>query len=247
MLPSVNEKTFVIALIAIAFCFAVNETRGQRYIKLGATLSHMTGQLPDAAVQGNGMGIVAGLAFTKHLARPNLYVQPEILFIQKGDKIKTSDNVMKLTTNYLEVPVLFRASLADPDADINLFFEAGPSVGLCIGGKYEVKTTLTNGPGPYSGLIKFGDPPSTSTNNVYFDNRVDIGLNAGVAVVFGNAVMFDFRYGYGITSVIDAPKNVPQGTSRSDFRSRNRGIQLSLNIVFSKGKDSAVRPEPRTF
>lgn len=161
-------------------------------------------------------------------------VQPEFTFIQKGFKTALSGEInigepyydfilsQHIKLNYLEVPVLAKIEFGTPTAKFS--FIAGPSFGYALGGKTKGTLTLDDGYETYkekaNGKIKFGDQPDDEyfTNDIYIDNRTDIGLQVGAGVTLHNKVVFEVRYGLGFTNLSD------------DDDSANRAVQFTVGV-----------------
>lgn len=161
-------------------------------------------------------------------------VQPELTFIQKGFKAEVSGEVnigepyydfvldQQIKLNYLEVPVLAKIEFGSSTAKFS--FIAGPSFGYALGGKTKGTLTLDDGYEKLKenadGKIKFGDQPEDEyfTNDIYFDNRLDIGLQVGAGVTIYNKVAIEVRYGLGFTNLSD------------DDDSANRAIQFTVGV-----------------
>lgn len=167
-------------------------------------------------------GFTGGAAFSVTLTN-HISIQPEILFIQKGGSyefestpgdgiLETRNTEVKI--NYLEFPVL--AKYAFGNGLIKFYVNAGPSVSIGLGGKTDYSLVATIGADEViytdkaKGDVRFGDHPEESPEqDVYFQNRVDIGAQFGGGVFIANKVLVDFRYGLGFTKLDDEaqPKN----------------------------------------
>lgn len=145
-------------------------------------------------------------------------VQPELLFVQKGFQFSGDGWEDKYTINYLEVPVLFKAKFG------KFYANAGPSFAFGLGGKNKWED------GPDSGDldIKFGDDPGNS-EDIYFDNSFDLGIQLGVGYQVGPVVV-DLRYGMGMSDINDEP----DGFS-GDWAFKNRSWQLTVGFPIGLG------------
>lgn len=166
-----------------------------------------------------------------------LSIQPELSFVQKGVKGKSTETQGSvtetleddLTINYLELPVLARLAFAPGS---KFYLNAGPSIGLGVGGKYKYTETYRR---TYQGdthteifesigKIKFGDEPDNyQGEDTYFDNRLDIGIQVGGGAIIADKIMIDVRYGFGFSNLVDGEDN----------KSQNRVIQFTVGIPIS--------------
>jgi len=161
-------------------------------------------------------------------------VQPEVAFVQKGFKAKTKGEFymgeaiydmvadQHYKVNYLELPVLAKIEFGSPSA--RFAFLAGPSIGYGLGGNLKGTITLDDGYETYEDDIDadiiFGDAPAEAeeTEDVYFDNRLDFGIQVGGGVTFANRVAIEVRYGLGLTNLSD------------ERDSANRVIQFTVGV-----------------
>ena len=162
-------------------------------------------------------------------------IQPELTFVQKGFKVKSSGEFydgeaiydvnaeQKYTVNYLELPVLAKLEFGTGNA--RFFTYAGPSLGFGFGGKIKGDITFDDGfqsiTEKIDGDIKFGDAPQDSgeeNDDVYLDNRLDVGVQLGAGVTLFNKVVIDVRYGLGLTDLADSGD------------SANRVLQFTVGI-----------------
>ena len=83
------------------------------------------------------IGLYLGINYDLEI-KDNMYVSIGGALSQYGGKYVDEDNdVYELTINYLEFPMLFKYGFELSDG-MNLFLNAGPVMGLAIGGKEEV-------------------------------------------------------------------------------------------------------------
>ena len=168
-------------------------------------------------------------------------LQPELNFIRKGFKGENSyhenfdgyeyseDSEAKVALNYLEVPVLAKFSFG---GETKFFLIAGPSFGIGLGGKAKEKYSYVekiNGQVVESESdsettkVKFGDA-SEEDEAIYFENRLDLGLQFGAGVLIKNRIAIEARYGLGLSSLVE------------DTDVMNRVVQFSVAMPFSLSK-----------
>jgi hypothetical protein len=163
-------------------------------------------------------------------------VQPELLFTQKGSRIKqeTSFSIFgssaffkadaKATISYLEIPVLAKVTFGD---DLKYYINAGPSVSIGLGGKYSYEFTVSDGSNPPetekdSGSIKFGESSDPDQSIGYIKKRVDIGIQIGGGVIIAQKLIIDLRYGMGFTNI--------NSDSSDSGKAQNRSFQITVGM-----------------
>jgi hypothetical protein len=226
-------------VFAILFFACAPLAYGQSIVpRLGLTLSTVKADSEEDAEPKSTIGFTVGAGFNIPV-NEMFSVQPELNFIQKGFKIEESysedldgyvykeETEVKLTVNYLELPVLAKFSFG---TDTKFFFVAGPSLGFGLGGKAKIDYSYSetyNGQTDseslsVNGKIKFGDEPDESEEDeIYFDNRIDFGAQLGVGVLIKNRIAVEARYGLGLSS-LDGDEDV-----------MNRVFQFSVAMPIS--------------
>ncbi len=104
--------------------------------------------------------------------------------------------------SYLELPILIKARIFHDD----FFVLGGFSIGMGLGGslKYTYDATSSYLDPLHeegSGKIKFGDEPSTNTEDIYFDNQWDIGFHVGFGALILKKLQIECRYGLGMINL----------------------------------------------
>jgi hypothetical protein len=216
----------------VLFLFLTGSACAQTFIpKAGLTLCRIATE--NDKEQKFKPGFTIGAAFNFR-ASEIFSVQPELSFIQKGGKSDWREDgpwsyvlKEKVSLNYLEIPVLLKATFGK---STKFFLNAGPSIGIGLGGKFESKITINsivlNTPVTETsgGKVKFGEAPEEEEADiVYIDNRLDFGLQLGAGVIIADKVVIDLRYGMGLTSMNDK-------TEGEDNKAQNRVIQFTLGV-----------------
>ncbi|MDJ1501773.1 porin family protein [Xanthocytophaga agilis] len=191
-------------------------------------------------------GFSAGAAFELGVS-DQFSIQPEILYTQKGYKLsgKESDGEggsydakMDTKFNYLEIPVLFKASFGDEDA-LRFFGYVGPYFGYALNGKSKSKLSSGGASIDFTTKIKFGDEPENAADDEeYYSsddaNRLDIGayVGAGASLPVGpGAISLEARYGYGLTNFY----KTPDGGDKKDYKSQTRTIGIFVGYSIPLG------------
>ena len=200
----------------------------QRYLKAGLSLPQSSATPPYGAVERALPGFTFGMAFNRKWS-DRMSFRPELVYLQKGFRFTSSTEQFRVRINYIEVPLLAVFSLSSHEQPVMIYLEAGPSVGYGLGGKYELRSTPVQ-----SGAVKFGEQPTKSTNDLYFENPVDIGFQMGFAFTVTKRWIVDMRYGFGFMSVDEPPNPLPAGRQNSDYIMKNRVLQFTLGLALGK-------------
>ncbi len=180
------------------------------------------------------IGFSAGAGF--ELSMGDIFsIQPEILYTQKGYKLKDADSESQFKLNYVEIPVLLKFTFGEED-ELRFFGYAGPYVGYALNGNYNFQI----GSASQKGKLKFGEEPDNYTGtDAYVSkddaNRLDIGayVGAGVSYPIGSgALSLEGRYGYGFTNF---EKDASGQASSDDLKSQNRTIGVFLGYAIPLG------------
>jgi hypothetical protein len=213
-----KKNLFIMALL----CSIASSGYAQTYVIPKAGLSVST----FALAENNGnisslAGFTAGAALNIKLGS-TFSIQPELVFIQKGGSAEFKENIgdgiletttTDVTVNYLELPLLAKAMFGN--GKIQYYVNAGPSISYGLGGKTDYSRKLNLGgeivfEESVKGDVRFDDAPEEyQPQHIYFNNRIDIGIQFGGGVFIANKVLVDLRYGMGLTKLDDEaqPKN----------------------------------------
>lgn len=190
-------------------------------------------------------GFTAGIGFDLPIAGEGFFsVQPELLYIQKGYRAKTTGDLGSReetdSYNYLEVPVLAKINFGSER--VKLYVNAGPSFAYALNGRFTQK--ITAGPLSFAdeGKNIFGEVPDNSIgDDAYLSprhyNRVDAGVQFGGGIglqVGPGAVLLDARYGMGLTNFFKG--NRDNGDSDDDRANvQNRVFAFTLGYAIPLG------------
>jgi len=176
------------------------------------------------------MGYMGGLTF-QYFNQPNIGIQMEVLYIQKGFKTKldTLENIQyERTIDYLSIPMLMHAYIGKKKFNMSILL--GPYISYAL----------------TSNEIYTEDNESDRQDyewNREIDNRFEFGIQAGLA--FRNSFSFGIielegMFSFGLTSIYkwgavnsDPDKDIffpiPEQV-------QNQGIQITLSYYRSFGK-----------
>lgn len=220
-----KKSSFIIALAFLSF-----STYSQVILKAGLTAATTKSETPNESdfKEQFKAGFLVGAGY--QLALGNFAIQPELLFVQKGSTVKNSlvdppfsiSETLKITLNYLELPVMFKYMFGPENLRISL--NAGPSLSVGLNGKGTYEGTLDLGNGPnndsYNFKVKFEEEPEGyEGNDLFIKNKTDIGLQLGGGLVIASKIMVDLRYGVGFSDW------------GNEVTTKNRALQLSVGIL----------------
>lgn len=152
-------------------------------VKGGMNIANQSTDGTAPADSRNGMAIGGWVQMP---VAPMFSIQPEAYFSMKGDSEESGGVTSSINMDYIEVPVLAKASFGPPASPITPSLFAGPSIGINLKSEAEISGTGTTADGTFD--VK---DATKST---------DFGLVFGGALEFGN-VGIDVRYTKGLTNV----------------------------------------------
>jgi hypothetical protein len=214
--------------------------------RVGATFSTLTLDFDAEPFTQNDelkmkSGFVVGLGI-EFILSEQLVVLPELTFVQKGFRSESNYSEpgyeymgkTNLTVNYLELPVLIKYMITN--GSTRFFVMAGPSLGFGLGGKLKDETSgkFENDPDAnyvnkndydvsFDGLPQGYEGPLYE----YIDNRLDIGMQAGVGALIADKIIVEVRYGLAFTKLYDDRSFTSFGQANE---ARNRVIQFSVGV-----------------
>jgi hypothetical protein len=196
------QKTlYTLALLAGLSTVAHAQRGGDISLGLKAGASYASFVGAEAGSRDGLFGFQGGIFANIGLSRMVAF-QPELLYSQKGAKIKDVTNA-STRLGYLDVPLAFHVN-----AD-GLFFEAGPQVGFLLSAKSE-----------------FG-PQSIDVKDQL--NSVDLGYLFGLGYQRKTGPGIGLRYNGGFSNL---PKAYTVGNVTTQPHVRNSVFQLYLTYSF---------------
>ncbi len=192
--------------------------------KIGLTISSV-GYSEDVKDVSLRTSTQVGLAFDLGI-NSGFSIQPELLYIQKGDKRTKQTKIGTITSttteylhiNYLEIPVLAKMKFGNDNTEF--YITAGPSLG--IGMSADIRTVTSSSLIPSKSDT---DKVKLGTDDDALFKRFDLGLQLGIGVVL-RGFTFDVRYGNSIVNIFNDPDN------DLDFKAYNRTLGISVGYAF---------------
>jgi len=160
-------------------------------VKGGVTVANMSTDPSDSELADSRNGMSLGGYVGIPLGMTPFTIQPEALFTMKGDSEEAGGVTGSMKLDYIEVPVLAKASfLPAAAAKPSLFF--GPALAYNISAKSAIEG------GGLDGEVDVKD----SMKSMDFGLVVGAGLDMSLAG--GKSVGIDVRYTHGLTNTIDS-------------------------------------------
>lgn len=212
-------------IVALATCFSAN-AQVTVTPKIGLTISSL-GYSEDVKDVSARTSMQLGVAFDFGVTS-SFSIQPELLYIQKGNKIVNvvkTGTVTKTTTtylhiNYLEIPVLAKAKFGNEDTEF--YITGGPSLGIGLSADFRTVVATSLIPS-----VSTTDKVELGTADDALFKRFDLGLQLGVGVVL-RGFTFEVRYGSSIVNIINDPDKDPDA-----LKAYNRTLGITAGYAFT--------------
>ncbi|MDH3890390.1 MAG: PorT family protein [candidate division Zixibacteria bacterium] len=154
-------------------------------VKGGLNVSNLTGA--DSEGFDSRVGLVAG-GFVKLNIAPNLAIQPEALFAQKGSKGDLGGVTAKFNLNYFEIPVLLKYTFPTT-GEMQPFLFVGPAVAFAQKAEFTVEA------GGQSASLDIANEKS---------NDVGLVIGGGIDLATGGvALVIDARVTLGLSKAFE--------------------------------------------
>jgi hypothetical protein len=211
----------ILLLVAIS-CFKADAQQIYMGAKAGVNLANQSQDPTETGVsRSERTGILAGVqldyCFDKVWS-----LSAQVLYDQKGTNSSNTLDTENLLYNYLEIPILLKASITIGNFSPYIF--AGPSVGCFLSGNGTLKGTFTteNSPTPQTGDTTFAINRS-SVNSL--DVAAVIGAGVSLKLDSGPMLSLDAAYAYGLV-------NIANNSFNDNVTLNSRDIRLAAGILF---------------
>lgn len=200
------KKSMLMIVVMFLLCslFGVNNVG----FKGGVNFSNIHGEDVDDDFEskaGFNFGIVA-----QQRVSQNVRFQEEFLITQKGTKLDYNGYEIVEKYNYLEIPVLIKVKMGNPNSPLSLY--GGPSFSFLTSAK---NTTTYNG---YSVSGSVDD----------YMNDFDLGINIGADLTM-DRFFFDVRYTHGLSNIY---KGSDEEIDYSSLKVKNKVIAVGVGFIF---------------
>jgi hypothetical protein len=189
-----NRVIRILAVLALAFVFTSPATAIENIhagVKGGYNISNMSVDPGDELADSRG-GLALG-GYVGIPVSPMFSVQPEAYFSMKGDSESSGGATGTMKLDYIEVPVLAKASFL-PHAKAKPSLFAGPSLAYNLNAKSAIEGT-----GLLDGETDIKDQTNAVDFGLVFGGGVDYSLQNGA-----KSIGIDLRYTMGLTNTIDS-------------------------------------------
>lgn len=197
------KKRFLLLALALGLAGSAQAQSIKYGVKAGASLTNVTKAGDEANYKfGFNGGVMANFAVNDMFS-----IQPEVLYSNKGYKVKDGQNNLRLALNYIDVPVLAKIATGAT----GLFFELGPQVGFRAAA--DIKDSNN----------------SLSLNDAI--KNVDFGYAAGLGFQAASGGMIGLRYNGGFTNVAKNNGSF-MGLPTTGSEGKNSAFQLYVGYMF---------------
>lgn len=177
--------------------------------------------LSDNSITGFLAGVFIPIPISK-----NFEIQPELLFIQKGNKSSYDVSLLaqkvesRTFYNYLEVPLIAKVIFGPEIARI--YVSGGGFAGLSLNGKEELETTNTTTNTTVETVREFDFSDEDERKRLNYGASLGAGVNLGKLVI-------DLRYTIGLNNLLDNDAN---NNNDNNLELMTRGLAASVGIQF---------------
>lgn len=166
----------------------------------GLNIANMSSNTDATAAMSKSslLGVAAGIFFELRLL-DGLYIQPEILYVQKGVKMSTTATILTLTQtteiktaiDYFDIPILARVNYAL--GALNLYALTGPFIGIKTSASKTADSSI-NGGAASSTTVELANVKSMNYG-------FDFGIGADYRLDTTWFVGVNARYGLGLANI----------------------------------------------
>jgi hypothetical protein len=187
-------------------------------VKAGVSIADISASEEGTDVSFDSRTGFIGGGFANFQLGETFFLQPELLYAQKGakDAFDGIDSTIKL--DYLQIPVLLGAAFGIGDGGITPRVFAGPQVG------FELSCNVS---AEIEGISASADCTEAEIETKSVDFGLVFGAGLGIPVG-GFEIVIDGRYDLGLTNVDDSD-------STFDVSAKNRAWEFMAGVGFPVG------------
>jgi hypothetical protein len=197
-----------VAMLLVVLAFVVSPLSARDImvgVKGGGIFANLSGgDVFNNSITDGGTGGV----FMRHPLTRIIAVQPEALFVTKGAKYEAAGIKAEQKVNYIEIPLLVRATLPN-ESRIRPSIFAGPAIGMLRTNK------IING-----GNIDITNATRSADISVVAGAGIEYLVGRGCALIEG-------RYDMGLTSIMKK-----SGGEQKDVKNRVISIMVGYGVQF---------------
>ncbi|MDR2146194.1 MAG: PorT family protein [Tannerella sp.] len=214
------KKTVLMVLVSV-FALQMNaqiNEAGRFYItpKIGYNMANIS--LLDKYGADPRHGINVGIS-GEYAINEMISIEPGLFYSMQGSTIKVSSVKLGLNSDYLNVPILVKAYVAD---GLNIF--AGPQVGYMMSSRLKVKT----------GISLIDDILGIVSDNIdlsKYENKLDVSIVVGLGYQLANGFSISASYNVGMTKVPDFG-DLKWGDETFTFNPDAKNNVLQVNVGY---------------
>lgn len=226
------KKTFKFLVVAAVLAFAANSSLMAQFkfgVKVSGNLSNI--YMEDTTTTSMKPGFNFGV-LGEYFLNENMSLGAEVLFSQQGAKeTKEGEDLgikwkttSAITTNYINVPILFRYYFG------GLAVELGPQFGLCLGGKYSYKSEVGDKTEEYTKKFsEIEEDAQKVVSDFKYWNRLQIGGAIGLTYNMPMGLFLGARYTYDFTDLLNTINK--EGKTES-YKTKSGVITVSVGYKF---------------
>ena len=224
-----KKKATVLIMLAALLFMTNGVAQVQLGLQAGANFANVTQDPEQEGVElGTRTGfLIGGILF--YSFSPILGLQVEPAYVQKGAKVDMSGSNWKqeatLTADYIDIPVLLKASFGD--GPVKPYLVAGASVAFKLGDAlFEIDKVIYNGEDITSEYLS-----NNASEDTVKTKSTDFILNfgGGVIIPLGQVNIFiEGQYNLGLSDVND---ETPE-SGEPETTIKTTGIQIKAGVMF---------------
>lgn len=212
------KKSLTLLVIITGLAYTATAQKITYAVSAGVSYANTYIKPLNPKKEGEGLGYKNGFTggITANIPFSNFFsFQPGINYVQKGFKYAKDQYTVKLTAEYIEVPLHIMFNTRNRDIDRkgeDFFFGIGPSIAFGLSGKMEYRDDTSR----TADKIKFG---SSENDNL---KRFDLGADIVMGCMFSNNFFFSLNYNIGFSNL----------SVDKDLRWRNNYLGFKIGYSF---------------
>jgi hypothetical protein len=214
-----NMKKTILMVLAGVFAMQMNaqiNEVGRFYITPKVGYNNANISIFDKYGAEARSGINAGIS-GEYAINEMLSIEPGIFYSMQGTTIKVSSVKLSLNNDYINIPILVKAYVAD---GLNIF--AGPQFGYLINSRLKLKTGNS-----FADIL--GDIFGSIIDMDKYEKNFDFSISVGLGYQLESGLSFSANYNIGLTNVPDA---ITLANTEYTFNPDAKNNVLQVNIGY---------------
>lgn len=240
-----NKKYIILGAIALAFSYTAQAQIGEHRSDFsiggnGGYVMSNVGFTPDVPQKQHG-GVTGGFSYRyvcEKYFKTICSIYGEVNYAQVGwnEKILDRDNnpviisssgepmSYQRTINYVQVPIFAHLAWGRETRGLNIFVNAGPQFGFCLGESTKTNFDALHQPATDNDRVNNVVAQDTMSVENKFDYGIALGLGAEYSIPKVGHFLAEARYYYGLGNIY--------GSSKKDFFGKSNFGQIVLKISY---------------